>query len=1237
MRPALQRLLGSPSALTILRHAIESPDHVFACRPCRATSSRKQSSGPEVVNTKKESAAAESVSARILNYITGEFRRKRQAKRLKIRKHLCGMKKQEFMIRAGVQAGVSRSREFAASVGTQSKHDDGVVGPTFIENRPLIRTHVHVSKKPREAQTRRSRVKTSTGNFKILKIPVSSTTAFPDATSKEPKQQTGIVSRDISRHHTTVKLPHNEAIPFRKTTFKRKQASNERRNILHKDSEACPEAFSERESNIEGQGPNIRIRKYGMLQLRKHETLGGVEMRHLRLSNLHNPQTSQETHGTPNTDTLPFNSEKDGTYMNYLIVNDQTEAEVLISHSGASDIGKSWEPSSHLQMIDKETEVIIGSRSGLSESAVETQDDAKALLPPQSFSDIERFNEPFDYSQKALSERSAFREFENASKSAIRPLRVVIPIDWLIMKAVTSYGQTQDDNCGEHQSIAARVRKQAFEINPRLGASECSTDPRKLTSEGISRVSQRHQDASNATLPLNEPTNQIVNPVWSSPTTGPETWKIYDLNEKKSERRSVARHAQAEPEKLWGSVPFDFESRRSDKGSDPIGDSGPVGLKEISSDFESWLLSALSRRRGSERNYVRQQWRKLLFHNQELPTGGALADDLWEYLLNYGFSNQSRLEKVISYAKRLREITGKAWKDFYYRVALYHLKQGEDRGLHWHDALHPTHQPRRDQFISLIERAHGSAPRSVAKLQDIYQQLPFRDLYAPILQHLYREEKFMAAASWHDVFIACKDLPEDTELYRPLFRYMVLYGSKKRLDAMVRHMIDLDIPLPTFINHAMPSNPVAREVVDQRLAVTHGITAKAMGDTFYARLFATAWFSTDTVINILRMVGAQSIGPASLRELAIKERSNPQAVQSRLHQLGDVGISLTSCTFCKLVERLCKEENSILLEEVIQCDLHADTFDDQNLQESLLGNYHATGQRLQFDRTLAILLESCPDRYHNIYYWNLHLRLYLKAKDLQAVTQTLQMMQASHLPLAIKTVHYIRICLLARRRVGMRPRTTKELFFIINIWQAVLRSGGTMPANIWVDVLRRLGMTGQLEEYEKLALWLAEWYSSSPARAYLGGLLEPPPPGNDQAVSRAIDIPRRVQPWHRNHPLHVLFPRAGQQAIVAWGFQHSRIGGPGWRWGLYLLLKLKQRKVHVDRATVAKACRLRLTALFGRGISNRLINRRERARNAAQLDYYVREMEKIGGKGFLRSVEWEWKRINLDAREIEDN
>ena len=79
-----------------------------------------------------------------------------------------------------------------------------------------------------------------------------------------------------------------------------------------------------------------------------------------------------------------------------------------------------------------------------------------------------------------------------------------------------------------------------------------------------------------------------------------------------------------------------------------------------------------------------------------------------------------------------------------------------------------------------------------------------------------------------------------------------------------------------------------------------------------------------------------------------------------------------------------------------------------------------------------------------------------------------------------------------------------------------------------------------------------------------------------------------------------------------------------------MLLKLKQRKVTIDRATVAKACRLRLISLFGKGRSDRLINRRERARNAALLAYYVQEMEKIGGKGLVEP--FEYKRLPLEPQ-----
>lgn len=220
---------------------------------------------------------------------------------------------------------------------------------------------------------------------------------------------------------------------------------------------------------------------------------------------------------------------------------------------------------------------------------------------------------------------------------------------------------------------------------------------------------------------------------------------------------------------------------------------------------------------------------------------------------------------------------------------------------------------------------------------------------------------------------------------------------------------------------------------------------------------------------------------------------------------------------------------------------------------------------------------------------------------------------------------YVRISLMTRRRVSVRPTLIDELPLMINIWQRILCSGGTMPAHTWVEILRRLGMSGKLEEYEKLALWLVDWYTASPARVFLGGRNHYPPEAltapPSQEPQHPIPIPTPVvsqlQTHHPLHPLRVLFPKGAQQAVLAWGFQHARIGGPDWRWGLYMLLKLRKQNVHIERLTVAKACRLRLLALFGPVRSNRLINRRQGERNWAELVYYIREMEKIAGRNLF--------------------
>ena len=640
-------------------------------------------------------------------------------------------------------------------------------------------------------------------------------------------------------------------------------------------------------------------------------------------------------------------------------------------------------------------------------------------------------------------------------------------------------------------------------------------------------------------------------------------------------------------------------------------------------DFELWLELILYRRRAHGVRGPKPLWELIQGRNVELPTEGSTAARLWTAIVQMGLVNPSVLPSVVQYAVDLQHKTNRYWRHLYITVMRYlivHDSSHVHRRIfyYYHTKLYAGLSPTADQFLELFDlvyKRRRSSSINILKLQRIYADLPYRNLYSSVMTRLYKNENFEAAASWHNLMVTRKDVPSDLQTYRPIFRYMALYGNRKVLTIMVDKMIEAGVPLPSFINHPLPISPSSQELIDKRLAEVHSIKPSPISDEFCARMFATAFFSVETVIYLLRMAGAKSIGSLSIREIAVRENCVPSAVMSRIKQLKHSGIKLEKSTYCTLVSRLAVEENARLLENVVRCDLHPEAFDDRDLQESLLGVYHANGDQLQVDRTLAILMATCPEEHLTSAHWNVQLRLRLRQRDIPAVSRILEAMYASGIVVEPRSSSYVRRCLLTRRAIGKRPHYVYDLPVIINIWQNVLKSGGIVPAPAWTEILRRLGMTGQLEQYERLALWLAGYYSS--AAGFTLGLLPRSQVITKEFTRRLINVPTRLGTRVSQHPLRVLFPSRVQQAIIAWGFQHARIGGTNWRWGLYLLLKLKRLGVYVGRETVAHACRQRLGILFGSREPSKPINRRLRAGNTASLEQYLREIEKVGGKSLL--------------------
>lgn len=642
-------------------------------------------------------------------------------------------------------------------------------------------------------------------------------------------------------------------------------------------------------------------------------------------------------------------------------------------------------------------------------------------------------------------------------------------------------------------------------------------------------------------------------------------------------------------------------------------------------DFNLWLELIRFRRRQSDIEGTAVIWREIQSRNIQLPLQANNADEAWDQFIQFGWETSSIRQNVIIYARRLRSNTGQAWGKLYFKIISDCLEKPRT-AFSMHKRLHHEFPPTSEQLKQLFYQALSSKP-AFAAFKGLYKDLTNRDMYDTIIPHLCRTKNYAHAIKWHNLMMRVKDLPSSSAAAEPLIYHLAFFADINHALKLVKEMVDAGVALPPINTQSKDKAFMSREIMNRRLGETHGIEPKVISDEFCARLFATTMFSVDTIISGLRFLGVDNIGPLSLRELLLREVPSPSVCRRRIDQLNNVGITLGDSTFCALVDSLASRGERQLLEDVVKCDMHTDAFEDEELQEALLMSYRLSGDHRQADRTLAILTARSSLDNKAIVYWNVLLRSALKRQDKDNTYQILEKMQELNIPVSAKTSNYVGEYLLSKRRTSRRPTDIGDLPAVIAICQRILRTGGVLPPSAWTEILRRLGMMGHLIEFEKLALWLADWYSNPTERALQLSIFS----------QKKIDaIPKNLPTNHPRHPLHIIFPAVAQQAIVAWGFQHVgdveqrvtklRKKGLTWRWGLELLGKLKQRNVTVIWSTVSKACRLRLIALFGQGRSNRKVNRRARRQNQVyRLEYFAKEMERLWGKELFR-IDDSWPR-----------
>ena len=664
-------------------------------------------------------------------------------------------------------------------------------------------------------------------------------------------------------------------------------------------------------------------------------------------------------------------------------------------------------------------------------------------------------------------------------------------------------------------------------------------------------------------------------------------------------------------------------------------------------DWQLWLELIVFRRRQHGAGGTIAIYREIFRRDLRLPTQGIVANQLWDLLMQAGFHDVGLLEEILVYAICLKASTKRSWPHIYSGILSIALKEDPSSAYDWHVKVRDDFPPSLEDYQRIFKLSIDWG-RSV-HFEGLYVDAPLTGMYGTVIRQLCEFQMYAEALRWHELLCQAGDFPTEFTDIQPLLDHLVYIGKRSRFENIIRQLGEARVEFRNVAeDYAQRDKAITREIMNRKLGEVHGIAPTYLSDDFCARLFATQFFSVDTIIKGLHMIAAEVIGPLSLREIAFRDDCDPVAICHHIDVLRTAGVTLDNSAFCTIVRSLAVENKGAILRSIVNCDLHSNTFADDGLQERLLAQYYEEADPIKIERTLAILTTGCSEENLQRLRINLILRSQVTLGKQERVLAIIEEMKHLGIAVSPRSSRHLRVCWLSRRQRGRGPERTQELAILIQASQMTMQSGRFVPIIAWREILRRLGMAGRLMEVENLALWLVDWYSSPAAKAALPKPILPSTHRGHALVEGHVSS--EESPDHnQKHYLDILFTTSARHAIVAWGFQQTgkprrsirRLVRPGtagepfklekvpevqWTWGLHLLYKLKERGLPIVKSQVARICRHRLDTLFGTGLSKRPINRRARAENIYSESLYIRKMEDIWGRGLFRVWDRRWRK-----------
>lgn len=643
---------------------------------------------------------------------------------------------------------------------------------------------------------------------------------------------------------------------------------------------------------------------------------------------------------------------------------------------------------------------------------------------------------------------------------------------------------------------------------------------------------------------------------------------------------------------------------------------------------------------------------------KDIPFEGAHAQKLWDLLLG----NSYLFDDIFNYAVDYRARTGIIFNRLYFDILGFHLKRSHyDSVREWHHRF-LSHYVVPSDAMRVLAPVFVYNPSHLSNYRSLYESTGQRNIYDTIVPLLHKRRMYEEAKDWHSFLVKLGDLPTRHLDFRPFSEEINTVQSEK--DVRQSSLDEYDIFFTSSHTHRYGARAIdgssAKRTSSSSDAATTDTSAASdlpteLNDTFGARLFATRAISIEFAIEGLRTFGVESIGPSTLRQLALRSITTPNMtlrpalLTQNLRKLLSLRIKLRDCVFSRAVVKLSKDSRSGMLQDLLRSNQHPDNFDDDGLQADLLHEYTSQNRSSEAHLVLYILtnFHKSPDSVLR----NELLVQQIRNMSWPAFWQVFD--DCRHdgwLPSNESVAYIVRKCLTLRTR-SARPRDDKvsleNLAQATRFLKVLVTSGYVVEPRRWLELIKQIGMLGQWYTLSPLLLFLAKHYCSNTATSHettgLEKLL-----AQDQA---GIELSKAVSAYlpfnHADHPLRILFPPIRQASILQWGFkagfsreleahleEYAVMTSPRSdeqqtrRWerfrrygddpsfyadfpsptdyplrGLVLLMKLRELGVPIAQGAVLKALKDRLWQLYSPiAGSNDLLNRRARQINPWTLE-----------------------------------